>query len=65
MNKFDITKHEFSDVIDQLKVNENTDKERIIVNIWSNKWFFFNRRDAIAIAKHFELKAEELREDNE
>lgn len=50
----DITEHEFADVLAQFKVNELTDQGKIILDTGSH-WYFFDRDDVEAMAKHFNL----------
>lgn len=52
----DLEDHVFADEIAEIKVNENTDQDNIILNVDGNvEWYLFDVEDVKAMAKHFGL----------
>ena len=56
MSGFDITQHEWSDTIAEFEA----EPRYTLVLKSHGSWFSFDKQDAIAIAKHFKLTAEDL-----
>ena len=56
MKDFDITQHEWGDSIAEFEAEHG----HPLVLKSHGLWFFFDKQDAIAIAKHFGLTKEDL-----
>lgn len=50
-----IENHEFADVLAEFEVNEATDENKIVLDTGYGGWYFFDKEDVEAMARHFGL----------